>query len=57
MAIHPRHPNIHQDQVKAFALRGIDRALAIFDRLFPVSTFETVWGFRLEEGFGLIAVT
>jgi IS30 family transposase len=25
--------------------------------LFPVSTFETVWGFRLEEGFGLIAVT
>jgi hypothetical protein len=26
-------------------------------RLFGVSTFETVWGFRLEEGFGLIAVT
>jgi hypothetical protein len=25
--------------------------------LFGVSTFETVWGFRLEEGFGLIAVT
>jgi putative DNA primase/helicase len=25
--------------------------------LFPVSTFETVWGFRLEEGFGLVAVT
>jgi hypothetical protein len=25
--------------------------------MFGVSTFETVWGFRLEEGFGLIAVT
>ena len=28
-----------------------------FEALFGVSTFETVWGFRLEEGFGLIAVT
>jgi len=26
-------------------------------KVFGVSTFETVWGFRLEEGFGLIAVT
>jgi hypothetical protein len=26
-------------------------------QVFGVSTFETVWGFRLEEGFGLIAVT
>ncbi len=25
--------------------------------VFGVSTFETVWGFRLEEGFGLIVVT
>jgi len=31
-------------------------SLAISD-VFAVSTFETVWGFRLEEGFGLIAVT
>jgi hypothetical protein len=30
---------------------------AVYNRLFGVSTFETVWGFRLEEGFGLIAVT
>jgi hypothetical protein len=24
----------------------------LYCELFPVSTFETVWGFRLEEGFG-----
>jgi len=28
-----------------------------FKHLFPVSTYETDSGFRLEEGFGLIAVT
>ena len=32
-------------------------ALDLCSNLFGVSTFETVWGFRLEEGFGLIAVT
>ena len=30
---------------------------SLMSPLFGVSTFETVWGFRLEEGFGLIAVT
>jgi hypothetical protein len=39
------------------SIADIARAYAISQNLFGVSTFETVWGFRLEEGFGLIAVT
>jgi transcriptional regulator with XRE-family HTH domain len=32
-------------------------ALIDLAKVFPVSTYETDSGFRLEEGFGLIAVT
>jgi len=39
---------------RAFLYR-IAKNLAL--NVFGVSTFETVWGFRLEEGFGLIVVT
>ena len=46
------------------ALRNMEGPISLgrrtsgqFCQLFGVSTFETVWGFRLEEGFGLIAVT